>query len=262
MTCTSKVLMRTFLAFVVSLTLALGTTEVSGAFLTRDSANFDGKFFEGDAVPTGVHTVAGGDITYGNISDWSVDGSGNYMIAQDGTGGRAGRRDDSDPSIGFSAANGWTAETRLKLTANPTGVGALQIQWRGPGTNQDVGIFIDEDNGDMVIRDQDVGGNPIIVGGFDINEFHTIRFAVEGSGGDDEIKLYVDGVDTGVLPALSNSAGSRAVLGDGTSLIVDGTTLVDYFRWDTTGGFAPIPEPSTLVLLLGCAVLLAIFRRR
>lgn len=186
----------------------------------KDSANFNIKEFEGDSVPTAV---------YGTM-DWTVDG-GNYVIVQDGDDGMAGKSDE------FAYATGWTVETRFKVTVNPTD---HVYQLIVGDSSQEYGLWIS----DSQIYDYG-SGNAYLCDFTD--DFHTLRVAQEGNGG--ETKVYVDDVDTGLAVASTGGSNNWQWFGDGTGHIYDGTVLVDYFRMDSTGGYAPIPEPATMVLL-------------
>ena len=220
--------------------LASCTGTVDAAITTtKDSADFNTKSWEGDVVPPIIYGV--------DLNDWSVDGGGNYVIVQDGMPGMAGA------SGAFSAATGWTAEWRMKLDPDnlpspyavvggraalnlhladdSTTAGHFQVPAMGLNT---AGKFVVFDNAD---------NNTLLYHGGDINEFHTVRLAVEGTGGDNEIKLYVDGLEMITPAGTTNDSYNRQWFGDEGVVVTSGTAIVDYFRYDTTGAFAPVPIP-------------------
>jgi hypothetical protein len=96
-------------------------------------------------------------------------------------------------------------------------------------------------------------------------EWHTFRFAQEpnpdGTVGDELFSVWRDnvlvngGIDGGHVLTNATTFGDRASTGQ------TGTFEVDYFRF-TDGAYAPIPEPSTLILLAGGLLSLVLWRRR
>lgn len=202
---------------------------------TKDSADFNIIEFEGNSVPSAI---------YGDISDWSVDGNGNYVIAQDGEDGCAGKNGE------FNATNGWTMEIRFKVTT--TSGKALQLLLGDE--NVYYSPFLSHDT----VYDYGSGQAAVVTGLDFTDDFHTLRVAQESGGG--EVKLYIDDVDTGVT-MVSFYSLSRQWFGDGGRCDAGTGIEVDYFRLDNTGGYAPVPEPASVVLLLSGGVL-AMFRRR
>ena len=215
---------------------------------TKDSSLFDTKNWEGDSVPAAIYGVVASP-------EWTSDGS-NYVIVQDGVPGMAGS------SGAFSAATGWTVEWRMKMDTNnlPSAcvitAGALAFgrasmtmhladdsslagHFQIPSVGQDGG-------GEYVVFD--AASDAILYQGGDITEFLTVRLAVEGTGGDGQIRMYVDTVHVGSPPG-TVGAYNRQWFGAEGAVVSSGTAIVDYFRYDTTGAYAPIPEPTTIALL-------------
>ena len=221
--------------------LAVGVLLVGGVAnaaitTTKDSADFNTKNWEGNSVPAPV---------WGSLSDWTASG-GNYVMVQDGTDAVAGS------GGAFSSATGWTAEWRIKLDSGnfPTSYdvtpraamnvhladeSTLASHWQNPCMGRD-------NAGRHVVFDG-IAGNTVLYRAGDATEFITVRVAVEGSGGDDEVKLYVNGVEVASPAGAVNGSYNRQWFGDEGAVVSSGTAIVDYFRYDTTGAYAPIPEP-------------------
>ena len=224
------------LAVLVVGVLLVGGVANAAITATRDSADFDTKSWEGGSVPAPV---------WGDLSDWSASG-GNYLMVQDGTDGVAGS------GGAFSSAAGWTAEWRMKLDpANlPTsfdvaGRAAMNVLLVDDSTS--AGHFqvlaMGRNNAGQFVVFDNVAGNALLFKGGLLEDFHTVRLAVEGSGGDDEIKLYVDGVEVASPAGAVNGSYNRQWFGDEGAVVSSGTAIVDYFRYDTTGAYAPVPIP-------------------
>ena len=228
---------------------------------TKDSADFNTKNWEGDAAP---------NLAYGvDLNDWSV-GGGNYTVVQDGGTGATG----TTPGV-FSAANGWTIEWRMKMdvnnlpTANVFVNDVLQSSARGSLTLQLADdqsatarwteVTMGQTGGtEWVIWDALTDG--LMWRGGDITQMTTVRVAAEATGGDDQYKMYVDGNE--VLDIAGTSGPyNRQWFGDLGAAVSGGTAIIDYIRYDTSGAFAPIPEPATIALL-GIGLALIPFGRR
>ena len=249
---------------VVTVLLASGMCGTASAAIinTKDSADFNTKNWEGDAAP---------NLAYGvDLNDWSF-GGGNYTVVQDAGLGATG----TTPGV-FSAANGWTIEWRMKMDlANlPT---ALVLD-----TND---VILNSGRGSMTFQLADdqsatarwtevtmgqVGGTEwgiwdsltdgLMWRGGDITAMTTVRVAAEATGGDDQYKMYVDGNEVLDI-AGTGGAYNRQWFGDLGAAVSGGTAIIDYIRYDTTGAFAPIPEPATIALL-GIGLALMPFGRR
>ncbi len=208
---------------------------------TKNSADFNTKNHEGNSVPSAIS---------GDISDWTVDGSGNYFIQHDGVDGAAGS------SGSLAAATGWTMEIRLKVIDTAATGDVLTIAL-GDGHNGHYTV--------LNIREGAIANaQGVSLRNYNfVDDFVTIRYAREGIGGEE--KLWVDGVVT-ANPSHSAHTLNRQWFGDlGGGIGNDGKeVLVDYFRLDTTGAYAPgpvsVPEPAAGALL--AAGMLCLIRGR
>ena len=242
------------LALVSGMMILGGLADNANAAITaqKHSSFFNTKNFEGDSVP-------GAAIWGSDISDWTTSG-GNYVIVQDEVDGLVGELGN------FSAANGWTAEIRISIDVpHTTGSDVFGMQvaddsttaghWQGLNFLDSGGQFrIWDQLNDAVVYTGDAGS---------ASTFNTIRLAVEGTGGDNEIKMWVNDV-LQTTPVGAGADLNRQIMGDDGARIKSGTASVDYFRWDTSGAFAPgpVPEPSTFVLLVVGLMGLAAARQR
>jgi len=231
--------MKTFALIV----LAVGGAAHAAITTTKDSADFNTRNWEGDSVPGAL---------WGDLSDWSVSG-GNYVMTQDGVDGVAGS------SGAFNSVTGWTAEWRMKLDPGnlPTSYdvaprAAMVVHLADESTSAghfQVLAMGRNDAGEFVVFDN-VSGNTLLFEGGRLDEFHAVRLAMKGIGGDSEIRLYVDDVEVTAPTGAVNVGYNRQWFGDEGAVVSSGTAIVDYFRYDTTGAYAiPGPTQSTVILI-------------
>jgi hypothetical protein len=238
------------LAVIAPILFSSLSNSVSAAITaTKNSIDFNTKSWEGDVWPSKVYGV--------DINDWSVDG-GNYTVVQDGNTGAIGSSD------AFSAANGWTIEWRMMMDVNnlPTAVildendvllnagrGSLTFQLADgqSTTGRWTEVTMGQTGGtEWAIWDALTDG--LMWRGGDITQMTTVRIAAEATGGDDQYKMYVDGVD--VLDIAGTAVNvNRQWFGDIGAAVSGGTAIVDYIRYDTTGAYFPFeisfPAPTS-----------------
>jgi hypothetical protein len=91
-------------------------------------------------------------------------------------------------------------------------------------------------------------------------DFHVYRVAYDAS--DVDLAIWRDGVPIGADLAPAKDTVYK-VLGFGdASSYGSGAGSIDYFRWDPTGAYAPVPEPGMLTLLGLGALGLLVLRRK
>lgn len=222
---------------------------------TKDSADFNVKAFEGNEVdptlewtksitqPNNVTVATDGNsvtwttIPYAKIS-WSAAGGATWPT--------------TDPAVGFtvefsakiiSQASSGTSTRKAPLVCLASGhtgrydlyvssFGTMQRQDTGSGTTENL---------------MDTNSN--------MDDFHVFRIVREPDVGAVTGKAYYyrDGIlisdPLGVVGLETVSPETLLTFGD-TSDDMNGSVSIDYVRFDTTGAYAPVPEPSTIALLV------------
>lgn len=152
---------------------------------------------------------------------------------------------------------GYTIETRVKVTATGTdgyGFGFMpadgaKVGWFGVRTYD---VFTQYADG--------TSGVASWGGGTNSDDFHVLRIAHAPSA--TQLSIWKDGVLLTSTANLYAPAYTPQFLSIGNISASGGTGQLDYVRW-TTGAYAPVPEPSALVLAcVGLVGLLAYAWRR
>lgn len=212
---------------------------------TLDSADFAYKY-EADALPsatdwTEIGTAGSGfSVANGELSYSTSTLAGGRWIAANTT------------IFNPTTSTDYTAEARFKVTAASGEV---------PGVNFVVGngseyafLTISTDS----IRYMVGGNHNVIASGLDNTAMHAYRIAF--SAATDSFSLWRDGSLISDSLAAFSSSNKTVSFGDASSTTA-GAASLDYLRIDTTGAYAPVPEPATLSLL-AVAGLAALRRRR
>jgi hypothetical protein len=165
---------------------------------------------------------------FGTADGWSSDGNVLRMDmapAGDGVFGYNGA---------LSSTTGYTVEVRFRVETPPTAGHSAALQLVAADNQWFVlDIFpnkiLNEADGSL-LANVDLTGS-----------FHTLRVAVQEGGG--AALVFLDGLEitSALAPGSWGSGYNRAWFGDESNAIVDGVVLVDYFRVDPTGLFAPLP---------------------
>jgi hypothetical protein len=156
----------------------------------------------------------------------------------------------------FTAADGYTLEMRMKVNSSTGAHGAISIignavdcDWHfrllihGNKTERGsygLGYYEDLDNNDNT------------------DAFHVFRLAQKA--GEEVFRVWRDGVFLAELTDTGSYTEKMVQFGDQGG-DWGGEVEIDYFRF-TKRAYAPIPEPSTLMLLAGAALALLVWRRR
>ena len=190
-------------------------------------------------------------------SDWSTSGSPN--------GTAEGTLLRFSPASGanwyqwgqsFTHSVGWTIEASYKITlAESSGTRVWDIISGDGGPNQENHMYFASDSISYLMN----GTKPssLLASGDFTQGFHTMRIAEPAGSGKGDTHVWVDGqLVSDTLVGYNHPGTLRLLVGDTGSAPLDGEVLIEYVRVDKTGAFAPIPEPSALVLLgMGLAMI-------
>lgn len=238
--------------------------------LTRDSSLFNNKY-EGDVVPVtndnGATTPAynsGGTFNSGPTTDGDIM---TYLTADTASGGFF----ESNSNVwnvgstnGVDNANGWTIEVRVKIGNDETAEaadGSFQIFGRDNGSRTSSGRRTSTKIGrsKMTWASNSSNQNVSLDTSDNTDGFHIFRIAQEA--GSNLGHFWRDGIELGSTSGQGYGSNESSTLssGDmfwasGSSALFGSTISIDYFRFDTTGAYAPeVPEPNSF-LLIGVAV--------
>jgi hypothetical protein len=230
---------------------------------SRDSAGFAYQYEASSGLPnvedsgtgktnwapflfTGSVSVADGLLSYSTMPNagggsWfesSADAPGSAWLAQ------------------VSATTSYTIEFRAKVTESVGIVPGLHVF-------ADNGVNCTWFNVDTtkVAMGAGHGETAVLVSGVDnSSDFHVYRIAYDAV--DVNLQVWRDGVAIAADLAPAQGTVYKVIgFGDATS---DGSSAgsIDYFRWDPTGAYAPVPEPGMLTLLGFGALSLLVLRRK
>jgi len=233
----------------LSLTLATALAVPAHAAITiaRDSTSFTGTLsqIEGDVDPADMLSSFRNHPSYPD-PNLTLNGGGTMTVV---VAGDTFSNWQMEPATNYlDRANGWTWETRFRIdSANVANRGVWEIFLRDnesgfSGTRiHFLAGGIDRDNAGFGVDAEYA---------IDLTDgFHTVRGAVEG--GTNLTTVWVDGVKAiDALPSNESEAPELGVIGRWGGQTGGGTATIDYIRFDTTGAFAPIPEPASVALLL------------
>ena len=243
------------------LVVAPATTTQAVLTQTRDSASFNLQE-NGATAPAAVYgsviwTSDGSELTF---TPSGVTGS----TPAETTGGAFGFTNQTDNATGF------TAEFRFKINQAPSldtvntpfSISLIAADGGGAGQYNVIGITPGKIYSSASAFNSPSGPTTeaMLLAEYNFNdgEFHTVRVAEEASSGAGH--LWVDGALISSDLAGQNFTLDRIWLGDIGNGVVDGQVTIDYLRADTTGGYAPVPEPGSLAVL--AAGSLGLLRRR
>ena len=144
----------------------------------------------------------------------------------------------------FDGAKGWTVELSVKVVSPTDGNTAFGVIV-GDGSSPNYYLLGFQSDEIRTTIDSTQFGVVVMTDDF-TDVFHTVRIARPTSGG---ASIWVDGVYAGSYAGL-DYAYQRLLFGRVSGTIVEGgRTQIEYIRADTTGAFAPVPEPSVFTLL-------------
>jgi len=237
-----------------------------------DSASFASKY-EGNVLPTAAglgfalldpNAIAGGANdpaslgTSGGVDYLRID-TDNNARASDGfwyqvNGGPATTWNPDDNALG-----GYTVEFRAIIRAANSaqfGFGVAMIDQNTDGLMQ----FFN----DKVIGPNDSAALGAVPTAANNDTWHTFRIASyspNDTNAGQIFRTWRDGVEIGQLAQNTNFLGEILRFGDFVSGSAEVNVDIDYLRWDTTGAYAPVPEPSTAMGLFAAGSGMLLRRR-
>lgn len=251
----------------------------------KDSANFNFKY-EMNVLPTA-------DDQGGAVGpDWTVSTSGGVVSEEPAVFGGAlhykfsneiGHYEfnNTDTGAGISFDTGYTIEIRVQTPLDPAGFDSTPpralavVALPGGGHNDTLGWM---STGRDHVEWADIGdpGSGKYLGNDGAaDDFHIFRYVQQP--GVNEFSVWRDGVLLAITSPSSPEGATTlagADLGLGANHPLEkiafgkeggnwgGEVILDYIRFDTTGAFAPVPEPASLSLAAVSAVLLLGRRNR
>jgi len=211
---------------------------------------------------------SGSDIFDGTnaINGWAGAG-GNAGLAQNGsnvslnlTENNGWIQHDNDATPWESGTGSWSVEVRAMVSANG-GAGGFTI-WGALNGERNI----------MTVRESsvtDLAGNVFSVNN-NVGEFHDFRLVYDGD--DDAYHYFRDGEMITPIGGIGEQAGTgntRLIIGDCCTSIggapfggPDTVVELEYIRYDNSGVFAPVPEPTSSVMLILGGMALILRRRR
>lgn len=220
--------------------------------MTKDAASFTNTY-DGSQISNGTSFINGWTVT-GGANPVNPSLSGTTLTATT-PGANGWIQQDSGTSDWETGTTGsWTFEATISL-----------------GPDDGLAFWLDAANGGRITY---VGANGIGTGGngsmsnqslSTVSNIgtHTFRFAHDNDTG--LMSMWRDGIlvsDT--LASGGISGGPRLIIGDccsGAGGVTIDAYEIESFNYDTSGAFAPIPEPSS-ALLFGLTGLGLLFRRK
>jgi hypothetical protein len=260
--------MKRRLLYGLSLAAVMGlaaTSQVRAAALSSTAFNHK---YEGDTLtppgteyttvtpPGGAGSIFSTDGNILTLKNTIADGGGVFITNW-----------GSLPTNPVDNALGWTIEFRVKIgTDGEAGAnGAFNLLAKDvAGTNAQgrrvgLGIFADS-----VILPGALGtsaaGTPLTISTPSNSDgFHVFRIAQDPASSFTNIwrdgqLIFSDLSRQANDPSSGGSSLLRMFWGDGSGASGGPTIELDYFRWDSTGAYEPVPEPNSL-LLVGIGVL-------
>ena len=238
---------RRFLPTIMSLAMIVGGSLQSQVITNPlSSASFNHQY-NGDVTPLPDYTQQSSFPTApssdGSIMTYRANRGGGYFEATNWS---------------VTGTTGYTIEFSVKIGTDfaEGSKGALALYY-GDGSAGDIfsvgQSFVMDGNGANTISTAD-----------NTDDFHVFRVAVQNISGLTKIDMWRDGAFLAELNNGGNFNTNFFAWGSGGGVYGGPTNQVDYFRWDNTGAYAPIPEPSSLALVTGFGLFGVIYgwRRR
>lgn len=197
----------------------------------RDGSGFE--FVAGAEQIFDGFDLVGDWVNAGGLSDYEVDGDFVTMIGLDNNGWIEHDNGTTAWESGVLDGGSWTVEVRARLGDVPDNSFVI---WAADGTARSI----------LVVGTDTVGAfNRAPVDDSDNTDgFHNFRLAFNSVTGlyyfwRDGVLLNPDGE-----PADAGTGNTRLIVGDCCSTVFMDSVDIEYIAYETTGGFAPVTDPS------------------
>jgi hypothetical protein len=210
--------------------------------------------------------------TPGDISVWSPATDSDVLSFRNTEADGGGYFTSDNWASNYSNSLGWTVEFRLQVGTDATEGAQQAFDFFGKETNlhgtnsnslnqQTRRVWVTVGQQSTVIRGSASGSVLHTETADNTDGFHEFRIAQPASSG--QITVWRDGVQiyAGNSDGSNNNLGAFMFFGDGGGAIGGPTVSLDYFRWDSTGAYEPVPEPHSLAML-GLAIFSSLGCRR
>lgn len=231
------------LAVSIGMVLVTAPGSLGAISEAKDSSLFNLQM-NGDVVPSALFGDDSGWTTDGDILTMNNDGAG--MFGWNGV---------------LSRETGYTWEVRFRMVEPDPAVDQIlvTIVGDGSGATNSYHILTVTDLGTIIPDSASSGLTPLTTGQDFSDGFHVLRSAQEANSS--ATSIWLNGELLTESHGERDNALNELLIGASSGSFNGSVVEYDYARVDTTGAFAPIPEPAS-VALLGAGALFLLRRRR
>ncbi len=233
--------------------VAMADPLLTGLDGTRDSTAFAGKY-EGDVLPQDA------GVGFNLVDPNLIAGTSNEPASLGSAGGVNYLRIDTDTNARASDAYFWTKDDGGTWDPHDSSIGGYTIELRAiirPTNSAQYGFAVREIDqntdglvqffNDKIIGPRDTAALGAVPTPPNNDDWHTFRIATyspDGSSAGQVFQIWRDGVELATVAQNTNFLGEQLWFGDLVSGLAEVNVDIDYLRWDTTGAWAPVPNPG------------------
>lgn len=219
--------------------------------MTKGASGFTNTY-NGNEIFDGTSYVNGWDDNAAGTNE-SVSGSVLTIGNATNTGWVQQNNGSSDWETQLTPTSPWTLETRVNVNDGNGGTDNVLNLWLGNATNtiilniSETGIGTFNNNSNL-----DATAN---------TGFVTVRVAYDNVANAFSVWRNDSLLSDTVASNFNDNTADRLIVGECCTSVSHTTAMIEYVNYDTSGAFAPVPEPSS-ALLLGFSGFGLLVRRR